>query len=82
MAIENALDVRRKLAAKGFDSRQIAVISEVIQDLLTNNTSQAATLTSLSTSVTNLNAWATAIATKLNADAGVTDANYDTDPQA
>ena len=25
---------------------------------------------------------ATAIATKLNADAGVTDTNYDTDPQA
>lgn len=35
-----------------------------------------------STSITNLNAWATALATKLNADAGVTDTNYDTDPQA
>jgi hypothetical protein len=32
--------------------------------------------------IANLNAWATALATKLNADAGVTDANYDTDPQA
>lgn len=30
----------------------------------------------------NLNTWAIALATKLNADAGVTDANYDTDPQA
>lgn len=38
--------------------------------------------TALQTSVTNLNAWATALATKLNADAGVTDTNYDTDPQA
>jgi hypothetical protein len=34
------------------------------------------------TAVANLNAWATALATKLNADAGVTDTNYDTDPQA
>jgi predicted RecA/RadA family phage recombinase len=34
------------------------------------------------TSITNLNAWATALATKLNADAGVTDTNYDTDPQS
>ena len=34
------------------------------------------------TSITNLNAWATALATKLNADAGVTDTNYDTNPQA
>ena len=32
--------------------------------------------------VANLNAWATALATKLNADAGVTDTNYDTDPQS
>lgn len=35
-----------------------------------------------STSITNLNAWATALATKLNADGGVTDVNYDTNPQA
>lgn len=39
-------------------------------------------LSALATSVTNLNAWATALATKLNADAGVTDVNYDTTPQA
>lgn len=32
--------------------------------------------------VSNLNAWATALATKLNADGGVTDVNYDTNPQA
>lgn len=30
----------------------------------------------------NLNTWAVALATKLNADAGVTDVNYDTNPQA
>lgn len=39
-------------------------------------------LSALATSITNLNAWATALATKLNADAGVTDTNYDTNPQA
>jgi hypothetical protein len=36
----------------------------------------------LQTQVAALNAWATALATKLNADAGVTDTNYDTNPQA
>jgi|SRR6185369_578762 len=42
------------------------------------NATDAAT----ATSIANLNAWATALATKLNADAGVTDTNYDTNPQA
>ncbi len=34
------------------------------------------------TAIANLTAWATALATKLNADAGVTDTDYDTDPLA
>ncbi len=34
------------------------------------------------TRINNLNSWATALATKLNADAGVTDTNYDTTPQS
>jgi hypothetical protein len=38
-------------------------------------------LAALATSITNLNAWAAVLAAKLNADAGVTDTNYDTDPQ-
>jgi hypothetical protein len=42
----------------------------------------ATAVADLQTSVTNLNAWATALATKLNADAGVTDVNYDITPQA
>lgn len=44
--------------------------------------SDDAGLSALATSITNLNAWATATATKLNADAGVTDTDYDTNPQA
>lgn len=44
--------------------------------------SSDAGLATLTTAVANLNAWATALATKLNADAGVTDTNYDTNPQA
>lgn len=44
--------------------------------------SDDAGLAALATSITNLNAWATALATKLNADGGVTDADYDTNPQA
>lgn len=35
-----------------------------------------------SAAISNLNAWAIALANKLNADAGVTDTNYDTNPQA
>lgn len=42
----------------------------------------AETIAANGASITNLNAWATALATKLNADAGVTDVNYDTNPQA
>lgn len=33
-------------------------------------------------SIDNINTWAGVLATKLNNDAGVTDVNYDTDPQA
>jgi hypothetical protein len=40
------------------------------------------TLQALRTYMVNLNTWAAALATKLNADAGVTDVNYDTNPQA
>lgn len=39
-------------------------------------------LATLASQVGNLNAWATALATKLNADTGVNDTNYDTTPQA
>lgn len=41
-----------------------------------------AQVAALQTYATNLNTWAIALATKLNADAGVTDTNYDTNPQA
>lgn len=80
MAISiTAKDVRQRLAATGFNSEQIARLAEIIEDVITaansDNTSQG-------TSITNLNTWATALATKLNADAGVTDADYDTTPQA
>jgi hypothetical protein len=34
------------------------------------------------TAIDNLNDWAIATATKLNDDAGVTDTDYDEDPQA
>lgn len=65
----------------GFDLTQIKTLNalgvgvEGETDLLTQ-------IETLQTQVANLNAWATALATKLNADAGVTDTNYDTDPQA
>lgn len=50
-------------------------------DGLGAGTVQAA-LQAVYTAVANLNTWAAALATKLNADAGVTDTDYDTDPQA
>lgn len=56
----------------GFNTTQKAELIKFINAAVAGNT----------TSITNLNAWATALATKLNADAGVTDTNYDTNPQA
>lgn len=56
----------------GFNTTQKAELIKYVASALTANTE----------SIDNLNAWATALATKLNADAGVTDTNYDTDPQA
>jgi hypothetical protein len=50
-------------------------------DGLAAGTVQAA-LQAVYTAVANLDTWAAALATKLNADAGVTDTDYDTDPQA
>lgn len=59
----------------GFNTTQAKTLERLMA-------SDDAGLAALATSITNLNAWATALATKLNADAGVTDTNYDTDPQA
>ena len=56
----------------GFDTTQ----KQTLENLLGENNA------ALAVQVANLNAWATALATKLNADAGVTDTNYDTNPQA
>jgi hypothetical protein len=59
----------------GFNTTQAQTLERLMA-------SDDAGLSALATSITNLNAWATALATKLNADAGVTDVNYDTNPQA
>lgn len=59
----------------GFDTTQKKTLERLMA-------SDDAGLSALATSVANLNAWATALATKLNADAGVTDTDYDTNPQA
>lgn len=58
-----------------FNTSQSKTLDKLLLAINTLNTSQA-------TSITNLNAWATALATKLNADAGVTDVNYDITPQS
>ncbi len=59
----------------GFNSTQAKTLERLMN-------SDDAGLSALATSIANLNAWATALATKLNADAGVNDTNYDTTPQA
>lgn len=63
----------------GFDLVQRKTLEKLLSDA---SGSDAATIAAMQTSITNLNAWATALATKLNADAGVTDTNYDITPQA
>jgi hypothetical protein len=65
----------------GFDLTQI----KTLQNLgvgVTGEVDLQAQIDALTTYATNLNTWAIALATKLNADAGVTDVNYDTNPQA
>lgn len=57
------------------ESQKRDLIRYIEDAIVSGNVSQG-------TSITNLNAWATALATKLNADGGVTDVNYDTNPQA
>lgn len=59
----------------GFNTTQAKTLERLMA-------SDDAGLAALASAVANLNAWATAIATKLNADAGVTDTDYDTNPQA
>ena len=69
----------------GFDTTQRQTLERLMA-------SDDAGLAALATSVTNLNAWATALATKLNADFTAQnalaafpltlDTNYDTNPQA
>ena len=56
----------------GFDTTQKQTLEKLLGE----------SAAGLAVQVENLNAWATALATKLNADAGVTDTNYDTNPQA
>ena len=59
----------------GFNTTQAKTLERLMK-------SDDAGLAALATSVTKLNAWATALATKLNTDAGVTGTDYNTNPQA
>jgi len=59
----------------GFDTTQKAALARLKAEL-------QAEIADLTTYVTNLNTWAVALATKLNADSGVNDTDYDTNPQA
>ena len=59
----------------GFNTTQAKTLERLM------NSSDAG-LSALAQSIVNLNTWATALATKLNADDGVTDTDYDTNPQA
>lgn len=49
---------------QGWDSEDRKDLKEILNQIITN--------------VTAIEAWGTALATKLNADGGVTDTNYDT----
>lgn len=77
---------RLSAAFPGSQGKELYAILTALNDEVDATATIANTATSTNTtqgtSITNLNAWATALATKLNADGGVTDVNYDTDPQA
>ena len=66
----------------GFNTTQAMTLQRLMNSGDAGLAALAASVTAQGTAIANLNAWATALATKLNADAGVTDTNYDTNPQA
>lgn len=66
----------------GFDTTQKAALARLKAELLAEITNLTNDITDLTTYATNLNTWAVALATKLNADSGVNDTDYDTNPQA
>lgn len=59
----------------GFNTTQAKTLERLIN-------SGDSGLVTLAQSIVNLNAWATALATKLNADPDITATDYDTNPQA
>lgn len=81
MARKTAAEIRQMIRAR-MPGAQGEVLVQIFDALNTDIAAIETTNTSQATSITNLNAWATALATKLNADAGVTDTNYDTTPQS
>ena len=78
----------------GFNTTQAKTLQRLMGSDDAGLAALAASITALQTSVTNLNAWATALATKLNAQFVIANAettlpfspalavDYDTDPQA
>lgn len=70
------------ILGKMFPGAQAKALSELFDALNGDMDAVEADVTDVTTTADNLNTWAIALATKLNADAGVTDTNYDIDPQA
>lgn len=70
------------ILGKMFPGAQAKALAEIFDAMNGDVAAVEADITANTTSITNLNTWGGALATKLNADAGVTDVNYDTDPQA
>ena len=81
MARKSAAEIRQMIRAR-MPGAQGEVFVKIFDALNTDITALESSVTANGTSITNLNAWGTALATKLNADAGVTDTNYDTTPQS
>lgn len=66
----------------GFNTTQKKTLERLLASDDAGLAALAQGVSDLEDAVDNLNTWATALATKLNADAGVTDTDYDTNPQA
>lgn len=62
---KSAAEIRQKIRSR-FPGRQGEVLVEIFN--------------ALTTDIDTLESWGTALANKLNADAGVTDTNYDNTP--
>ena len=79
LAVVNALNTQ----FMGLDQQALLRFADVLVGVVSaGDAALTATVGGHATSIGKLNTWGTTLATKMNADAGITDTNYATNSQA